>query len=76
MSAIIETIESMKNRYSASAKLAKRVKAVALEARIARLEADLLSAPNPYQDEFELSKYKGWWVTDRTRNLPAQKMKG
>lgn len=47
----------------------------ALRVRQERLEADLQSAPNPYPDDFELSRYKGWYVTDRTHNLPARFLK-
>lgn len=44
-----------------------------LEEQLAKLENDLISAPNPYSDDFQLSRYKGWYVTDRTHNLPIEK---
>lgn len=48
----------------------------AKDARIAELEDDLRSAPNPYAEDFELSRYKGWYVTDRTHNVRAAALAG
>jgi len=44
-----------------------------LQARVRELEEILRSAPNPYSDEFELSRYKGWYVTDRVNTLPIKR---
>ena len=38
-----------------------------------RLTEILRSAPNPYNDNFQLSRYKGWWALDRGRNLPVER---
>ena len=44
-----------------------------LKAEIKALTDVLRSAPNPYRDDFELSRYKGWFLTDRHNKLPIER---